>query len=112
MGVVTTVGAATVGAVTVGAATMAEADMAGAVLTAADAALTTDAVPMVVDIVDAVTSERRAAEDLAVADGAGTSNHVVVAAASTVVVAAASTVVVVADSTVVADMVVEAIAKS
>jgi hypothetical protein len=73
------------------------------------------------------TSERKAVEGLAAAVEAETSNHAgvaastaAVAAASTAAVAAASTAVavadsmaaVVADSTVVADMVVEAIAKS
>jgi hypothetical protein len=98
---------------------MAEADMAGAVITAADAALTMDAVPTAADMADAVTSERRAAGDLAAAGAAETSNHVVVAAASTAVVAADSTAVVAADSTAVADhtaavagMVVEGTAKT
>jgi hypothetical protein len=107
----------TVAAATAGAATMAEADMAGVVITAAGTALTTDAVPMAVDIVDAVTSERRAVEDLAAAGAAATFNHVVVAAFTAAVVAGptvveAGSTAVVDHTAAVADMVVEGTAKT
>jgi hypothetical protein len=113
MGEVTTVAAAT------DAGIMDAADMAATdVEDMAGAALTTDAVPMAADTVDAETLAVADA-GLVAAGAAGTSNRMVVAA-STVVVAADSTAAAVVDSTVVAvvastavaDMVVEGTAKT
>jgi hypothetical protein len=77
----------------------------------AHAALMVAGVPMAADITDAAALT---AADAGLAAGVAeeTSNHVVVAAASTAVVVADSMAAEAADSTVVADMVVEAIAKT
>lgn len=110
-----TVGADTVDVVvtTDAAVTMGAVHTAGAAHTVriTDAVLTMDALASAEVMPDVETTERRAAGHLAAVDAAATSKRAVVAASAAVVVAG-STAAVAADSTVVADMAVEAIAKT